>query len=215
MAIRELGETLRDRRKALGLLQVDVAKAAGIAQSYLSRIEAGDPAYNEVGRDVLRSLAAVLGEDVDELEAVLYDRPLPARLGVLPELPREIPVVARIDAGREGGLVIDRYEYSGRSETLGKMLRGAHVTGDCMEPELHAGDLVIYDTNRREPRDGQLVVAVIPDPGSERGRGVVKQFYRLNGKIKLAPLVGEPLILAAGDVRIEGVVVEIRRKLAP
>ncbi len=82
-----------------------------------------------------------------------------------------------------------------------------------MEPDIRAGDVVIYDAANKTPRDGQTVVATIPDEGSERGRGVVKQFFKVAGKIKLAPLVGQPVTYAPDDVRIEGVVVEIRRKV--
>lgn len=205
------GAFLKAERERRGLKQAEVAKAAAISQPYLSRLEAGGEDYRQIGHDVLRKLAAVFDTTDDALEALVYDRPLPRTLPATPEMTREIPIVADLSAGAFGGAV-DGYEYIGLSETRGRMLRAGRVTGSCMAPAIQPGDVIIFDAANRSPNDGQVVVATIPDSGSERGRGVIKRFYRLGDKIKLEPNVGEPIILNADDVRVEGVVVEARRR---
>lgn len=58
----KLGQELRDARLALGLRQVDVARAAGISTSWVSRIERRQA--KEVGYRVLCVLFAVVGMDL-------------------------------------------------------------------------------------------------------------------------------------------------------
>lgn len=57
-----LGQELRDARLALGLRQSDVARAAGISPSWISRIERGEAP--EVGFRLLCVLFAVVGMDL-------------------------------------------------------------------------------------------------------------------------------------------------------
>jgi transcriptional regulator with XRE-family HTH domain len=57
-----LGAELRDARRALGLRQSDVAKAAGISASWVSRIEVGSAP--EVGFRLLSVVLAVVGLDL-------------------------------------------------------------------------------------------------------------------------------------------------------
>lgn len=215
MGIREFGATLGELRQRAGLTKADVARAVGIVPSYITRLERGDHAYKSVGQDVLRNLAGVLGTTDEHLEALLYDRPVPRPPTPTPEMAREIPVVADLSAGPIGGGVVEHYEYVALSETRGRLLRAGPVTGGCLVPEISPGDTVIFDAAKKQPRDGQLIVATIPDPGNEKGRGVVKRFYRVGNRVKLDCNVGEPILLPADQVRIEGVVVEVRRKYAP
>lgn len=210
MGIAAFGARIRQEREARGLTQTDVAKAAGVHPSYVSRLEAGDPSYKSIGRDIQRAIAHVLGVPFAELEALLYDEPRPRTLTPIVEHSREVPLVADVSAG--AGSYVDGYEYVALSDARGKSLAAARVTGACMEPELHPGDVVIFDRAQRTPRDGQTVVAVLREPDGDKG--VVKRFYKDDGTIRLVPLVGEPLVLPAAEVRIEGVVVEVRRKYA-
>lgn len=211
MGMKELGALVKAEREARNLSQLELAEAVGIARSYVSKLERGQ--QEGIGFDVLRNLAQVLGQPYERLESLLRDLPYPPA-APNPEPSREIPVVADLSAGPTGGGVIDHYEYVSLSETRGRLLRAGKCTGECMVPEINPGDTVIFDAANKNPRDGQTVVATIPDPGNERGRGVVKRFYRAGKKVKLDPIVGQPIVLDASDVLIEGVVVEVRRKYA-
>lgn len=205
----EFGAYIRNERLARSLTQDEFGGAVGISHAYVSKIERG--VADDIGYDVLESLAGVLGRPLQELRALLRDEPPPAPLAAR-QPSREIPVVSDLSAGAVGGAPVDSWEPVTLSEYEGRLLLAGKAVGGCMEPLIHAGDVVIFDAANKTPRDGQLVVATIPDPGYERGRGVVKRFYRLGRKVKLDPLVGDPIILAVEDVRIEGVVTEVRKK---
>jgi transcriptional regulator with XRE-family HTH domain len=56
--LQEMGAFVRERRKALGLSQVDLAKNAGISQPNVSEIERGEP--KEMEAATLIGLAAAL-----------------------------------------------------------------------------------------------------------------------------------------------------------
>lgn len=75
MGMRELGAYIAQQREARSLSQERVAEAAGIARSYVSKIEAGEP--KGLGVEVLRNIAGALGTDQAILEGLLYDRPAP------------------------------------------------------------------------------------------------------------------------------------------
>jgi transcriptional regulator with XRE-family HTH domain len=54
------GDAVRELRQALGLLQAEVAKQAGISAAYLTNIEAGRVQYRRIA-DMPQRLAAALG----------------------------------------------------------------------------------------------------------------------------------------------------------
>ena len=58
----ELGRALREARRALGLRQADVARAAGVSRAWVSRIELGQAP--EVGIRMLSILLAIVGLDL-------------------------------------------------------------------------------------------------------------------------------------------------------
>lgn len=57
----ELGEAVRQRRRDLGLVQQDVADAAGVQRQTVGRIEAGSP---EVSMGIWLSVTNILGLDL-------------------------------------------------------------------------------------------------------------------------------------------------------
>jgi HTH-type transcriptional regulator / antitoxin HipB len=77
--LKELGQALAERRKALGLKQGLVAKQSGLSQALLSRLEKGQ--LTEFGSRKLLALLAVLG-----LELVFTEVGMS---GTLDELRRE------------------------------------------------------------------------------------------------------------------------------
>jgi SOS-response transcriptional repressor LexA len=206
MGMRELGAHIRALRDDAGLTQEELGLRAGVTHSAISKMEHG----RQKGTDyvLLRKLAAALGQDVRVFDAILRDEPLPPAAVPAPEIAREVALVGDVSAGP--GAFIEGYEYVGLSEWRGKLLAAVRVRGDCMEPEIHAGDIVVFDRNQVDPRNGQIVVALVSEPDGDKG--VVKRFYRFNGKVKLEPLVGNPIIRPVEEVKIQGVVVEVRRK---
>lgn len=46
-------------------------------------------------------------------------------------------------------------------------LRVMYGAGDSMEPRIHSGDAVLFDTSDTRPRDGQLYVILVPGAGAD------------------------------------------------
>src|SRR5215470_5293591 len=71
----EIGEKIRVRREALGMSQSDLARAVGISQATLHKIEAGQTVRSRY----LPNIAARLGIPLTDLDPSLATR-LPTRL---------------------------------------------------------------------------------------------------------------------------------------
>lgn len=65
MAPKRFKTVLRDLRERNDMSQLELAKKAGVAQGYISALEAGEK--NNPGMAVLRRLAKALGVNVSEL----------------------------------------------------------------------------------------------------------------------------------------------------
>ena len=72
-----LGQTLRELRRGKGLTLRELAEAAGVDFTYLSKIENEKPGYMP-GADTIRSLASVL--DADSLELLRLADKVPPEL---------------------------------------------------------------------------------------------------------------------------------------
>ena len=204
--MREMGQWVRSRRVERGLSQLQVAQSIGVDRSYVSRIERGLQ-YQQVSYGILRNLGALLGAVPGELEALLYDRPLPRTLVGAPLMPIAIGVVAQANAGLGGGPV-EEWVYLPWEVARGRTLLGVRVSGDCMEPDVADGDVVIIDV-AAVASEGSMVAATILASGDF----VLKRLYRRNGEIELRPNVGEPLVLRPDQVRIDGVAIQVNRRL--
>ena len=83
------------------------------------------------------------------------------------------------------------------------------VRGDSMiDEQIRDGDFVIVE-DRKTAENGEMVIALVG------GTDVtLKTFYRDNGRIRLQPAnpAMQPLVLEAGMVQVQGVVVGVMRK---
>lgn len=94
--VSELGVAVAHRRRALGLKQGEVARAAGISQDTLSRLELGKVA--DIGARRLLAVLSALGLELDFKPE--------GSSGSLDELKRELSVLDRLTPvarGPEGG----------------------------------------------------------------------------------------------------------------
>lgn len=126
---------------------------------------------------------------------------------------RRVPVVGWLQAGRP----IERMQSStsvavpedltGREATVVLQVRGPELRDECLDD----GDFVVI-ARRDQVRDGDTVVLVLPD-GATQVRSVQHQgdqvllHSRRNG--------GSPMSVPRRDVRVEGVVVGILRRMNP
>jgi repressor LexA len=95
-------------------------------------------------------------------------------------------------------------DFAGKKDTY--VLR---VRGDSMiDEQIRDGDFVIIE-DRKIADNGETVVALL------RGSDVtLKKFYRENGHVRLQPAnpAMTPLVVAADDVQVQGVVIGVMRR---
>ena len=124
--------------------------------------------------------------------------------------PTVIPLAGRIAAGRPIEAIQDAEAvdleslFTSRSSTF-----VLEVQGDSMiDEQIRDGDLVIVE-QRRNPRDGETVVALMSD-----GEATLKKMYREGRRIRLQPANEKykPIYANAGEVEVQGVVIGVIRR---
>jgi repressor LexA len=124
------------------------------------------------------------------------------------ERPTRIPLVGAIAAGSpieaiEDNQVLDLEEvFASSRETFVLQVRGDSM----VEDHIADGDYVICE-KRAEARNGETVVALLGDEAT------LKRFYREQGRIRLQPANAKYQPIIVDDVRIQGVVVGLVRKV--
>ncbi|HXI16518.1 MAG TPA: S24 family peptidase [Chloroflexota bacterium] len=219
-------------REKAGLTQLQLGLAAGVSRGYVVAFERGG--RQRARLPTLNALAQALGwDDWEHLRTSDADEPPTedesgnGNAGDMEQVARRvfheqlrylpiaevlggarIPLVAFTSAGLGGGGPVAGWEYVASEQMTGAQLRAAQVVGGCMAPEIEEGDIVLFDAKRREPRDGQLIVATLLDTDE----AVLKRFYREGAMVRLQPMKGEPIMVRGNRLLIEGVVVEVRRR---
>jgi len=121
----------------------------------------------------------------------------------------EMPMVGYIAAGMpvesvEAPETIDLGEmFSSKYGTYVLRVRG----NSMVDEHIRDGDLVIVE-KRTQARDGETVVALLDD-----GEVTLKKFYREKGRIRLQPANPEYPPIYVDNVKIQGVVIGVIRKL--
>jgi repressor LexA len=103
------------------------------------------------------------------------------------------------------GLLVPSDLVRSRASTYALRVRGSSM----IDEQIRDGDYVIVE-KRDRAENGELVIALLD------GESVtMKKFYSENGRVRLQPANAEmaPIVLKDGDVRIQGVVVALIRKL--
>ena len=185
------GNLLRDLRHKAGPTQEQVADKIGITQPYLSRLEISRSILNRTY--ILRRIADLFKVDYDHIkqlsgedELEFNKRQLEKKYGAV----GHIPILNEIPAGIPND--ISDYEFpAGIAEDyVDNYLKGfttadpstyaLRVAGDCMEPELKKGDIVLLSkTKNWESGD---IVAVSWDEGSKKE---LQRIYRKDNHIIL------------------------------
>jgi repressor LexA len=182
------------------------------------------PSFEEIGRSLRVTSLATVHKHITTLEKKGFIRrgynqsrsieilqlPKPVREQVSDRQVMELPLAGRIAAGRpleavEGNdtLSLGDFARAGNSFVL-------QVKGNSMvEDHILDGDyIVVEQTQVANP--GESVVALVRD-----SEATLKRFYReAGGKIRLQPANSEmhPIIVPAGEVKIQGRVVSVLRK---
>jgi repressor LexA len=126
--------------------------------------------------------------------------------------PRGLMIRGRVAAGAAIEAIADEQPIQMDDLAPGEddryMLR---VEGDSMiEAHICPGDLVIVQPTRTA-RNGDIVLAMLPDGATGGLRGTLKHFYREKGRIRLQPANAGLKPILVDDVEVHGKVVGVVR----
>ena len=121
-----------------------------------------------------------------------------------------LPLIGRVAAGSPIEAVASNDTIAVPDDMVGaKDTYVLRVRGDSMiDEQIRDGDFVVVE-DRKSADNGEMVIALL------RGTDVtLKKFYRENGRIRLQPANAtmQPIVVDAGQVQIQGVVVGVMRK---
>lgn len=205
-AIESLGQRLRRRRREQGLTQLQLARAAGINQGYLSQIEC-DRAHPR--KPTLDALAVAL----DMPQGVLigrgtdHDNPQPLEQ-------RELPLLGSIPAGRPSSVSQEQLEmFPVLRHQWSPDYYCLRLSFDSMEPTLKPGDIVLVHYRpdvAPEYVQGRICACLVDgEPTLKRvtvERRDGKRLVILRGDNPVNP----PILLAeVAEFSIQGVVVRL------
>ena len=207
-----IGITIKERRKDLGLTQVQLGEKVYKSAQVISNWERG---YTTgITAEDIKNLSSALKIPSKDL---IEENPLVNNIGLY-ELndTKRVPVIGTVRCGA-GGVA---YEYVDEYITVDDTyrpdeMRGFRAEGDSMEPEIHDGDICLVHLQEEVP-DGALAVVVICD-GVEEAEGTIKRIHKADGAVILqATNPAYPPRIFTGEkankVRIVGRVVEVRHK---
>jgi len=192
-----IGETIRELRRRRGMTQQALAAAAGVSQGQLSRLENGETI--NPSQQTLLGIAEALHVTLTDL----IGRPITGAT----EAPGRVPVpIVQVPAHAGDDWT---WEPTGQSISTdertarGRQLQAIPVTGDCMAPNVEHGDVVVFDSWSRHPKDGDMVVITRDNQPHIRWARLERTGVRL--------LDNDGRELPTHGTILEGVVIEIRR----
>lgn len=197
----DIGNKIKQIRKAKGFTQVELSKLAKISRSYLADVESNR--YHP-SIDTLSLISKALDVDVAELLSKEEYEKRAVKVKVYGKIPAGIPIEAVED-------VIDYEEIPADWLLGGKQYIALKVSGESMYPKYLDGDIVII---RLQPtcESGQDAAVYVNGYDVTLKKVILKEKQTI-----LQPLnpAFEPLVFdrSEEDLSILGVVVELRRKI--
>lgn len=197
------GKRIREELSARDWATAQLALLSGVPESTISRILSG--ATKSTGMEIAVKLANALGLSLDELAG----QPRARSAGPRGAAVGPVVLVPLVDVTLAAG----QSSFSETGDTVAvdlELARSGHliaskVSGDCMEPEILTGDIVIVDIADKEPKPGQIVAALLND-----GSMVVKRYTRERGYPHLIDNQG--LDYPISGAQVQGVVVSVVRR---
>jgi SOS-response transcriptional repressor LexA len=166
--VEEFGQWLRSEIERRHGTQAAFARAAGVREQLVSQWVWGKdvpsmPNVMAIGRGLRIDYHTVARQAGYELP----DEPPPRSVDdILEELranaPLPVPIVQNVSASAGAGGPVEEYQYLPPSFRRGRRtnILGVIARGECMEPEIHAGDYIIFDEDAAA-KGGDLVVALV------------------------------------------------------
>jgi transcriptional regulator with XRE-family HTH domain len=198
-----VGAAIRRARQSKGW---SIAKLAGKAEldgGYLSRLETGK--VTSPGIVTLQKLATALGLSGDAFI------PPPAREEATLSTPGPVILVPVVNitlaaGGAVFGETQETVPLSADLAPAGHQLVASRVSGNCMEPDLRDGDMVVIDITNRAPHPGQMVAVLMED-----GNMLIKRFVHKNGETILEDNQGHEY--RPNGAKIQGVAIQVSHRL--
>lgn len=196
-----LGRRVQEERARYNWNVSELARRAGLSESYVGRVERGDVA--SPGIEAVEKITLALGLTTDELTgAARRLGPRAVGFGSVVLVPECDVTLSAGEAGyAETGEAVPVPLELARS----RRLLASRVRGTCMEPEIMDGDTVIIDVADRMPRPGDLVAVLL-----EEGVLVVKRYERRGGRPVLLDNEGKTYPIEGAQ--LQGVIVSSLRK---
>lgn len=198
MTVGERVKALLDRRGwSLGQL----SDRSGLDKGYLSQLTRGMVA--NPGSVTLRKIGDALGVRVSDLMGETEPMPVATTFqGVT-----FVPLLQRVAHATAVPRWVESHQQTPIAAVLvhpGMRPRAAVVTGDCLAPEIEAGDTVVWDAANHQPQNGDTVVV------THDGDLLVKRAYRDGDSYVLVDDLGNEL--RPNGAQLEGVVITILKK---
>lgn len=217
-----VGRLIRERRNARGWSQERLAEEYPTSHRQIVRWEKySSQLPREAQRTRLGELLGIsppewlhtAGEALEAQQAAKSEAEMRAslldRIGAYPYYDAVVALDMDVSAGRKGGRIPQGLEGVETLPRIGDQQHYAlRVTGDCMEPEVKPGDIVIFDPEA-EIEDGNMVVAA-----QDGEIALVKWYNRVSTMQYLIPLNGDPIVIDE-HIELVGVVKDIKRKPKP
>ncbi|HHA2799747.1 TPA: XRE family transcriptional regulator [Stenotrophomonas maltophilia] len=171
-----IGSRVRLEREARGIGRADLAKMTGIGYSTISELERGGMQTSTK----LHIIAEALGVSVRWLETGKGPKSADAQSASEDSDWADINGYAQaigLGGGPEAQEYAETHKLKFRAESLArKRLRPNSLAvmygkGDSMEPRIHSGDAILFDTSDTNPRDGQMYVIMVD------GGGAAKEYH--------------------------------------
>jgi repressor LexA len=180
-----ISPTLDEAAKALGVNKITI-------HEHLRHLEDKGAIVRDAGKS--RAVAVVFDPDATTMSS---------------RVPECLPLLGRIRAGRPIEAVEDREEVQ-----LAELVPtgGNHyllqVRGNSMiEDHIADGDFVVVE-GQRSPRNGEIVVAILPDE-----EATLKRFYREpDGRVRLQPANADMAPIYTDSVEVRGIVRGVVRR---
>lgn len=175
------------------------------------------PSLEEIGRRFGLSSLATVHKHLTNLQAKGFIKRAWNRSRSVELLPTraggnalELPLLGYVAAGAPIEAVVSSETVSVPEELVGRRETYAlRVRGDSMiDEQIRDGDIVIVE-DRQTTQDGETVIALVD--GSDV---TLKKLYREGGRVRLQPANANvaPIVVAASQVRVQGVVVGVMRR---
>ena len=202
-----VAKRIREAMDLRGMSQAELARAAGIDKSSLSRYLSGEyaPKQRAIGK---------IAQALHVSPAWMIGMPVPMTLTSAAPLEDStvIPVLGTVAAGRPMYAEENIIGAERISPSLGENIFALQIHGASMEPRISDGDVVIV-RQQEDAENGQVVIALVGDE-----EATCKRFMRYeDGTVALLPFNPSfaPLVFPASkasEVTVIGVVLESRSR---